>query len=90
MHLCRPCRDTERSFAEGDRVQMTAPYHDQKLANRELGTVEKIDGDGNLKLRMDSGREVEFNVSYSDFKTRLLVIVQSANRSRSAEFDRSR
>jgi ATP-dependent exoDNAse (exonuclease V) alpha subunit len=54
-------RDTERTFAEGDRVQMTAPYHDQKLANRELGTVDKIDGDGNLKLRMDSGREVEFN-----------------------------
>jgi hypothetical protein len=40
---------------------MTAPYHEQKLANRELGTVEKIDGDGNLKLRMDSGRVVEFN-----------------------------
>jgi ATP-dependent exoDNAse (exonuclease V) alpha subunit len=55
-------RDTERSFAQGDRVQMTAPYHEQKLANRELGTVEKIDGDGNLKLKMDSGREVEFNV----------------------------
>jgi conjugative relaxase-like TrwC/TraI family protein len=55
-------RDTERTFAEGDRVQMTAPYHEQKLANRELGTVDKIDGDGNLKLRMDSGREVEFNV----------------------------
>ena len=54
-------RDNERSFAEGDRVQLTAPYHDQKLANRELGTVEKIDGDGNLKLKMDSGREVEFN-----------------------------
>jgi hypothetical protein len=30
-------RDTERTFAEGDRVQMTAPYHEQKLANRELG-----------------------------------------------------
>lgn len=54
-------RDTERTFAEGDRVQMTAPYHEQKLANRELGTVDKIDGDGNLKLKMDSGREVEFN-----------------------------
>jgi ATP-dependent exoDNAse (exonuclease V) alpha subunit len=55
-------RDTERTFAQGDRVQMTAPYHEQKLANRELGTVEKIDVHGNLKLRMDSGREVEFNV----------------------------
>ena len=34
-------RDTERSFAEGDRVQMTAPYHEQKLANRELGDGRK-------------------------------------------------
>jgi len=54
-------RETERTFAEGDRVQMTAPYHPDKLSNRELGTVDKIDGDGNLKLKMDSGREVEFN-----------------------------
>ena len=42
-------------------MQLTAPYHEQKLANRELGTVEQIDGGGNLKLKMDSGREVEFN-----------------------------
>ncbi len=55
-------RESERTFAEGDRVQMTAPYHEQKLSNRELGTVEKIDGDSGLKLKMDSGREVEFNV----------------------------
>jgi ATP-dependent exoDNAse (exonuclease V) alpha subunit len=54
-------REAERSFSEGDRVQLTAPYHAQKLASRELATVEKIDGDGNLKLKMDSGREVEFN-----------------------------
>jgi conjugative relaxase-like TrwC/TraI family protein len=54
-------RDSERTFAEGDRVQLTAPYHEQKLANRELGTIERIDNDGGLKLRMDSGREVEFN-----------------------------
>ena len=54
-------RDSERTFAEGDRVQLTAPCHEQKLANRELGTVEQIDGGGNLKLKMDSGREVEFN-----------------------------
>jgi len=55
-------RDQERSFAQGDRVQMTAPYHEQKLANRELGTVAQIDKSGNLKLRTDSGRDVEFNV----------------------------
>jgi len=55
-------REAERTFAEGDRVQTTAPNNNLKLANRELGTVEKIDNSGNLKLRMDSGREVEFNV----------------------------
>jgi ATP-dependent exoDNAse (exonuclease V) alpha subunit len=54
-------RDSERNFAQGDRVQLTAPYHEQKLANRELATIERVEGDGNLKLRTDSGREVEFN-----------------------------
>ena len=54
-------RDHERSFAQGDRVQLTAPYRSENLANRELGTVEAIDKGGNLKLKMDSGREVEFN-----------------------------
>ena len=54
-------REAERSFAQGDRVQLTAPYHAQKLSNRELGTVEEIDKHGNLKLTMDSGHEVEFN-----------------------------
>ncbi|MFZ0394319.1 MAG: hypothetical protein WAL73_10720, partial [Terracidiphilus sp.] len=42
-------------------MQLTAPYHEQKLANRELATIERIEGDGNLKLRTESGREVEFN-----------------------------
>jgi conjugative relaxase-like TrwC/TraI family protein len=54
-------RDSEHRFSQGDRVQLTAPYHEQKLANRELATIERIDRNGNLKLRMDSGREVEFN-----------------------------
>jgi conjugative relaxase-like TrwC/TraI family protein len=54
-------REAERTFAEGDRLQLTAPFYPEKLANRELGTLAKIDGDGNLKLHMDDGREVEFN-----------------------------
>lgn len=55
-------RDSERKFAQGERVQMTAPYHEQRLANRELGIIERIDSDGNLTLKMDSGRAIEFNV----------------------------
>ena len=54
-------RDSERKFAQGDRVQLTAPYHEQKLANRELATIERIDGNGDMKLRLDSGREIEFS-----------------------------
>ena len=34
--------EQERAFSVGDRVQLTAPLPDLKLANRELGTVEGI------------------------------------------------
>ena len=44
-------------FSEGDRVQFTAPNREQHVANRELGTIEKIDESGNLQLRLDSGRD---------------------------------
>jgi ATP-dependent exoDNAse (exonuclease V) alpha subunit len=54
--------DTERAFSEGDRVQFTAPSRDLHVANRELGTVEKINGAGDVQLRMDSGRDVAFNI----------------------------
>jgi ATP-dependent exoDNAse (exonuclease V) alpha subunit len=55
-------RETERAFAQGDRVQFTAPNREQHIANRELGTIEKIEVNGNLQLRMDSGRRVRFNI----------------------------
>src|SRR5579859_1904971 len=35
-------RETERSFAEGDRVQFTAPSKELHVANRELGNIERI------------------------------------------------
>jgi len=55
-------RETERAFAQGDRVQFTAPNRERQIANRELGTIEKIDDGGNLQLRLDSGRPVTFNI----------------------------
>ena len=55
-------RETERAFAERDRVQFTAPYRELQVANRELGTIESIDESGNLAIRLDSGREVAFNI----------------------------
>jgi ATP-dependent exoDNAse (exonuclease V) alpha subunit len=54
-------REQERAFSVGDRVQLTAPLPDLKLANRELGTVEAIGQDGRMSLKMDGGREVELD-----------------------------
>jgi ATP-dependent exoDNAse (exonuclease V) alpha subunit len=54
-------REELRSFAEGDRIQFTAPANDLKVANRELGTVESIGDDGRLQLKMDGGRAVELD-----------------------------
>jgi conjugative relaxase-like TrwC/TraI family protein len=55
-------REGERVFSEGDRVQFTAPDKTLKVANRELGTIESIDERGNVEIKLDSGREVRFNL----------------------------
>ena len=57
LHGVTLYRETERAFSQGDRVQFTAPNREQHIANRELGTIEKIDESGNLQLRLDSGRD---------------------------------
>jgi hypothetical protein len=56
-------REEMRGFSEGDRVQFTAPANYLKVANRELGTIEGIDGNGRLRIRMDGGRAVELDTS---------------------------
>jgi ATP-dependent exoDNAse (exonuclease V) alpha subunit len=53
-------RETERSFAAGDRVQMTAPDRERGVPNRELGTVERMDANGRMEVRWDSGRTSSF------------------------------
>jgi ATP-dependent exoDNAse (exonuclease V) alpha subunit len=55
-------RESQRNLSEEDRIQFTTPYRQQRIANRELGMVERIDGRGNLRVRLDSGRQVQFNV----------------------------
>ena len=62
LHGVTIYRETQRSFAKGDRVQFTAPDREHRVANRELGTVEQIDSRGNLQIRVDSGRAVAFNI----------------------------
>jgi len=62
LHGVTLYREKERGFSQGDRVQFTAPNRERHIANRELGTIEKIDDSGNLQLRLDSGRTVAFNI----------------------------
>jgi len=50
-----------RSFSVGDRIQFTAPANELKVANRELGTIESIEEDGRLRLKMDRGRADELD-----------------------------
>jgi ATP-dependent exoDNAse (exonuclease V) alpha subunit len=54
-------REEMRSFSVGDRIQFTAPANEPKVANRELGTIESIEEDGRLRLKMDGGRTVELD-----------------------------
>jgi conjugative relaxase-like TrwC/TraI family protein len=52
-------REAARKFAEGERVQFTAPNYEQKIANRELGAIGQIGRDGTITVKLDSGREVK-------------------------------
>ena len=61
-------REQERAFSVGDRVQLTAPSPDLKLANRELGTVEGIGQDGRMSLKMDGGRPGDGEVEIDPLK----------------------
>jgi len=54
-------REEMRSFSAGDRIQLTAPANNLGVANRELGTIERIEEDGRLRLKMDGGRAVELD-----------------------------
>jgi ATP-dependent exoDNAse (exonuclease V) alpha subunit len=54
--------ENERVFSHGDRVQFTAPSKELHVANRDLGTIEEINAAGDVAIRLDSGREVQFNV----------------------------
>ncbi len=56
-------RETERGFAAGDRVQMTAPDRERGVPNRELGTVEGIEANGCMEIRWDSGRTSSFEAN---------------------------
>jgi ATP-dependent exoDNAse (exonuclease V) alpha subunit len=50
-------REIEREFALGDKVQFTAPSRDLQVANRDLGTIQSIEDDGMISVRMDRTKD---------------------------------
>ena len=50
-------REIEREFALGDKIQFTAPQRDLQVANRDLGTIQNIGGDGKIHVRMDGAND---------------------------------
>jgi hypothetical protein len=50
-------REMEREFAIGERIQMTAPNRALGVANRDLGTLQRIDEDGRMTVRMDGEKQ---------------------------------
>ena len=61
LHGISAYREIEREFAVGDRLQFNAPNREVDVANRDLGTVERIDPSGQFSVRMDSGKSVSFD-----------------------------
>jgi len=63
LHGISAYREIEREFAIGDRFQWTAPNKELGVANRDLGTVERIGNEGVLTVRMDNGEAITFDAN---------------------------
>ncbi len=50
-------REIEREFAISDRIQLTAPNRELGVANRDIGTLQRIDESGKITVRMDGDKE---------------------------------
>jgi ATP-dependent exoDNAse (exonuclease V) alpha subunit len=56
-------QEVEREFSAKDRVQFTAPQKQLGIANREIGTIEKITHSGDILLKLENGRRIEFSAT---------------------------
>jgi hypothetical protein len=53
---------TYREFAAGDRVQFMRAWREDKIANRTLGTLQRLEANGDVWIRLDDGREWRGNL----------------------------
>jgi conjugative relaxase-like TrwC/TraI family protein len=57
LHGISAYREIEREFSVGDRLQFTAPNRELGVANRDLGTIQKIGEHSKMTVRMDGGKD---------------------------------
>jgi hypothetical protein len=64
LHGIAAYREIVRDFSEGDRIQFTVSKPDMDVKNRDLGTIERIDGTS-MSVRMDGekNRTLTFDTS---------------------------
>ena len=60
-------RETEREFATGDRIQMTSTNRELGVANRDLGTITRIEN-GQMSVRMDGKAERSISFDTAEFR----------------------
>jgi conjugative relaxase-like TrwC/TraI family protein len=60
-------REISRDFAQGDRIQFTSTNRELAVSNRDLGTIDRIDGK-QIDVKMDG--EKERSVSFDSAKMR--------------------
>jgi conjugative relaxase-like TrwC/TraI family protein len=54
----------ERSFANGERIQFTSPWNEQRIANRETGRIVNINRDGVATIQLDRlGRQLTWQIA---------------------------
>jgi ATP-dependent exoDNAse (exonuclease V) alpha subunit len=78
-------REQEKAFSVGDRIQFTAPNHELRIANRELGTVESIAADGAMRLKLDNGRSMDYEPQHHPHLDHGYAITSHSSQGQTAE-----
>jgi conjugative relaxase-like TrwC/TraI family protein len=78
-------REQEKAFSVGDRIQFTAPNHELKIANRDLGTVESIAPDGTMRLKLDNGRTLDYEPQHHPHLDHGYAITSHSSQGQTAE-----
>jgi conjugative relaxase-like TrwC/TraI family protein len=67
LHGIAAYREIVREFSEGDRIQFTVSKPDMDLKNRDLGTIERIDGTS-MSVRMDGEKDRTLTLDTSQMR----------------------